>query len=84
MLKKYKGIIIKVTLILAVFLSVLLYFKVSSIRGIVNIIIISFIISYGLKPIRDFVAEKARINRKKASLYLILFCLVSCLVQHFF
>lgn len=80
MLKKYKGIIIKVTLILAVFLSVLLYFKVSSIRGIVNIIIISFIISYGLKPIRDFIAEKARINRKKASLYLILFCLVSFLV----
>ena len=50
----------------------------------VNLVVISFIVSYTLKPIRDYIVEKYRLSIKKASMIIVLFCIVSFIAIMYF
>lgn len=77
MLRNYKKLIFRVSLIIIILGLVLMYLYVESINSVVNLIFISFIISYSVKPIRDFISEKFKLSYKVASLIIILSSLIS-------
>lgn len=77
MLRNYKKLIFRVALIIIILGLVLMYFYVESINSVTNLIFISFIISYSVKPIRDFISEKFKLSYKVASLIIILSSLIS-------
>lgn len=77
MLRNYKKLIFRVSLIIIILGIVLMYLYVESINSVVNLIFISFIISYSVKPIRDFISEKFKLSYKVASLIIILSSLIS-------
>ncbi|TGY43887.1 AI-2E family transporter [Clostridium sartagoforme] len=70
--KKNKKIINFIILILSVFLIFILYFKIKTINSVVNIILISLIFSYSLKPIRNILTERIKLNKRAASIFIIL------------
>lgn len=70
--KKNKKIINFIILILSVFLIFILYFKIKTINSVVNIIFISLIFSYSLKPIRNILTERLKLNKRAASILIIL------------
>lgn len=70
--KKNKKIINFIILILSVFLIFILYFKIKTINSVVNIILISLIFSYSLKPIRNILTERLKLNKRAASILIIL------------
>lgn len=70
--KKNKKIINLIILILVIFLIFILYFKIETINSVVNIILISLIFSYSLKPIRNILTERLRLNKRVASIIIIL------------
>jgi predicted PurR-regulated permease PerM len=77
MLKNYKKLIFRISLIMIMLGLVLMYLYVESVNSVTNLIFISFIISYSVKPIRDFISEKFRLSYKAASLIIILSSLIS-------
>lgn len=74
MKKKYKYL--RVSIVFFTFICLFLYFKLEKIRDLVNIIIISCVISYILKPVRNKLKEKLNINNKKATIIIFIFTLV--------
>lgn len=70
--KKNKKIINFIILILSVFLIFILYLKIKTVNSVVNIILISLIFSYSLKPIRNILTERLRLNKRAASIIIIL------------
>lgn len=70
--KKNKKIINFIILILSVFLIFVLYFKIKTINSVVNIILISLIFSYSLKPIRNILTERLKLKKRAASILIIL------------
>lgn len=70
--KKNKKIINFIILILSVFLTFILYLKIKTVNSVVNIILISLIFSYSLKPIRNILTERLRLNKRAASIIIIL------------
>lgn len=76
MLKRYKKLILKITICLIVLSLVLIYFYVDSIKSVVNLIFLSFIISYAIKPIRDVISEKFKLSYRLSSLIIIVSSLV--------
>lgn len=70
--KKNKKITNFIILILVIFLIFILYFKIKTINSVVNIILISLIFSYSLKPIRNILTERLRLNKRAASIIIIL------------
>ena len=70
--KKNKKITNFIILILVIFLIFILYFKIKTINSVVNIILISLIFSYSLKPIRNILTERLRLNKRVASIIIIL------------
>ena len=70
--KKYKKITNFIILILLIFLIFILYFKIKTINSVVNIILISLIFSYSLKPIRNILTDRLRLNKRAASIIIIL------------
>lgn len=70
--KKNKKVINLIILILVIFLIFILYFKIETINSVVNIILISLIFSYSLKPIRNILTERLRLNKRVASIIIIL------------
>ncbi|WP_294168132.1 AI-2E family transporter [uncultured Clostridium sp.] len=55
-------------LILFLIFIIILYLKVKTLQSIVNIILISFIFAYTLKPLRNILCEKIKIKKKTASI----------------
>lgn len=84
MLKNYKKLIVQISIFLLVLTLVLIYFFVNSINSVMNLIFISFIISYSVKPIRDFISEKFKLSYRAASLIIVLFSLISFAVLLYF
>lgn len=84
MLKNYKKVIFRVLLVLILLALVLVYLYVESINSVVNLIFISFIISYSVKPIRDFISEKFKLSYKVASLIIVLSSILSFSVLLYF
>lgn len=73
--KKYKGVLIKVAIILTVILAIAIYIFYEPIRSVINLTIISFIISYSIKPLRNYMCDKFKISKRIASLIIILLSL---------
>ena len=68
----YKSKILLITVIIICISVVLLYVFSSSIREIVDIVFISFALSYVLNPSKEFFMRKLKINGKAASVIVIL------------
>lgn len=65
---KNKRLIIRCVLILIIILFIVLYLKWNVFREVVNIIIISSILAYILRPLRNLIIGKERISKRKATL----------------
>lgn len=68
---KYKSLLIKLSIILAVILVLSLYIFYEPVRTVTNLIIISFIIAYAIKPIRNYLCDKFKVSRRISSLIII-------------
>lgn len=79
-LSKHKGIINKILIVVAIILIPLIYIKISPIRTLVNIIGISFIFAYTLKPISSNISEKFNLEKRTSSIIIILVILVTVVV----
>ena len=78
MFKKYKGLIVKLIISIVIAISiVMIYAFVEPIRAVTNLLIISIVIAYTLKPLRNYFCEKLHISYKKSSLLIILLLLLS-------
>lgn len=78
MFKKYKGLIVKLIISIIIAISiVMIYAFVEPIRAVTNLLIISIVIAYTLKPLRNYFCEKLNISYKKSSLLIILLLLLS-------
>lgn len=81
--KRHKILLIKSLAILLLLSLFLLYLFNDSIKNIINIIIISFILSYVLMPIRDIIEEKLKVGANIASMmiiFMILMVVVSIII----
>ena len=65
---KRKKIIKNAIIVAILFVLVLSYLYIEGIRDVVNLVVISFIVSYTLKPIRDYIVEKYKIGRHTSEL----------------
>ena len=72
---KRKKVIYYILLAILLFLIIVLYLKMKTLKSIVNIIFISFILAYALKPLRDILCEKIKIKKKSASIIIIV-CII--------
>ena len=75
--EKRKKIIKNIVIIVILLILFLSYLYVEGIRDVVNLVVISFIVSYTLKPIRDYIVEKYRLSIRKAAMIIVLFCIAS-------
>ena len=57
---KRKKVLYYILLAILLFLIIILYLKMKTLKSIVNIIFISFILAYTLKPLRDILCEKIK------------------------
>ncbi|WP_297424588.1 AI-2E family transporter [Clostridium sp.] len=70
--RKHKKEVLLFLTLTCVLLLVLAYFFNSSVKTIINIIIISFVLSYTLSPIRDVFETKLNVSKKMSSILVIL------------
>ena len=85
MLAKHKKLIYKTIIaIVLVILSIIIYIYFTPIRDVVNLLVISFIIAYTLKPLKNYLSEKLNISHKKSSLLIILLFLGTSKIIQFF
>lgn len=78
MLAKHKKLICKSIIAIAlIILSIFIYLYFTPIRDVINLLVISFIIAYTLKPLRNYFSEKLNISAKKSSLLIIFLLLLS-------
>lgn len=77
MLKKYKILIIKIALItLLVLAAILIYVYVEPVKAVINVLIVSFIVAYILKPLKNYMCKKLNISSSKSSLLIILILVI--------
>lgn len=79
-LSKHKNIINKVLIIVALIILPVIYLKVTPIKTLVNIIMISFIFAYTLKPISSSISERFNVKKRTSSIIIILTIIVSIIV----
>ncbi len=72
---KYKSILAKVGIVFIVVLILLIYFFYEPVSSVINLILISFIIAYAIKPLRNYLCDKFRISKRISSLIIILLSL---------
>lgn len=73
MLKKYKALIIKCILIaLLVLACILIYVYIEPVRAVINVLIVSLIIAYTLKPLKNYICKNLNISASKSALLIIL------------
>ena len=78
MLAKHKNLIYKTIIaIILIILSIGVYIFFTPIRDVVNLLVISFIIAYTLKPLRNYLSDRLNISAKKSSLLIILLFLLA-------
>ncbi|MFU7516213.1 AI-2E family transporter [Clostridium sp. HCS.1] len=66
-----KGIYYSLLIILLIFI-IILYLKLKTLNSIINIIFISFILAYTLKPLRNILCDKIKIKKRTSSIIIIL------------
>lgn len=69
--KMKKGIYYSLLIILLIII-IILYLKLKTLNSIVNIIFISFILAYTLKPLRNILCDKIKIKKRTSSIIIIL------------
>ncbi|WP_416179500.1 AI-2E family transporter [Clostridium sp. HCS.1] len=69
--KMKKGIYYSLLIILLIFI-IILYLKLKTLNSIINIIFISFILAYTLKPLRNILCDKIKIKKRTSSIIIIL------------
>ena len=78
MLGKHKNLIYKTIIsVVLVVISIAIYIYFTPIRDVINLLLISFIIAYTLKPLRNCLSERFNISAKKSSLLIILLVLLA-------
>lgn len=76
--------VLKYIIVALLFIFILiLYLKVKTLNSIVNIIFISFILAYALKPLRNILSDKFKMKKKTASL-IIIFSILFTIVLFFY
>ena len=80
-IKKHKNIIIKLSLCIVVLVLIAIYIFNLNIRKIFNLILLSFIISYILKPLKIYIAKHTKIKEKKVALIIILGILIIAILS---
>ena len=70
-LSKHKKIINKILIVVAIILVPLIYIKIAPVKTLVDILLISFIFAYGLKPISNNVSEKFNLKKRTSSIIII-------------
>ncbi|SFC71383.1 AI-2E family transporter [Clostridium uliginosum] len=76
--KKYKSKLVIVLSIIFLSVLILAYLLNDSIKGIINILVISFMLSYSVSPIRDSIESRFKIKKSIASLLIIFIILGAC------
>ncbi|MGL5086906.1 MAG: AI-2E family transporter, partial [Clostridium sp.] len=75
-LSKHKNIINKILIIAALIILPIIYLKITPIKTLVNIILVSFIFAYALKPISSGISEKFNFQKRTSSIIIILAIIV--------
>ncbi len=70
-LSKHKKIINKILIVVAIILVPLIYIKIAPVKTLVDILLISFIFAYGLKPISNNMSEKFNLKKRTSSIIII-------------
>ncbi|MBU3104138.1 AI-2E family transporter [Clostridium gasigenes] len=70
-LSKHKKIINKILIVVVIILVPLIYIKIAPVKTLVDILLISFIFAYGLKPISNNVSEKFNLKKRTSSIIII-------------
>lgn len=76
---KNKGIVGLIILVIFILVSLLLYININTVSSVLNIIFIGFILAYTLKPLRDAISEKFKLNKRISSILIIIIILL-CLI----
>lgn len=77
MFKRYKNLIIKILIFIISLISlIMIYCFVEPIKSVVNLLIISIIIAYTLKPLRNYLNKNFNLSSKKSSLLIIVMFLL--------
>ncbi|MDY6012824.1 AI-2E family transporter [Clostridium sp.] len=71
-LTKNKPLIIKSIILLLLILAVVLYLYWGVFREVINIIIVSAILAYILRPLRNFILNKSKLSKKVSTLIIML------------
>lgn len=79
-LNKYRKLVKGILIVVGIILIPLIYVYVSPIKSLVNILGISFIFAYGLKPISNNISERFNLSKKTSSVVIILSILVVTVV----
>lgn len=74
--KIYKNIIVILTIMISIILLVTIYFLSETVRTITNVLVISFVVAYSIKPIRNSISERFKITKRLSSIIIILTVLV--------
>ena len=74
---KGKKIIKYIIITLLIITILILYLKVKTINNIVNIIFLSFILAYTLKPLRDILSDKFKIKKRTSSIIIVISILLT-------
>ena len=78
MLKKYKSLIFKFIIAISIaIVCILTYIYFIPVREVINLLLISFIIAYTLKPLKNFISNKFKLSSKKSSLLIIVIFLLA-------
>ena len=75
-LSKHKKIINKILIVVAIILVPLIYIKIAPVKTLVDILVISFIFAYGLKPISNNISEKFNLKKRTSSIIIIIVIVV--------
>lgn len=75
-LSKHSKIISKILIVISIILFPLIYIKINSVKTLVNILLISFILSYSLKPISSDMSKRFNLNKRASSILIVLFILL--------
>ena len=80
-IKKHKNIIIKLGLGVLFLVLIAVYIFNLNIRKIFNLVLLSFIIAYILKPLKIYIAKHTKIKEKKVALIIILGILIIAIIS---
>ena len=72
---KYKSILSKIGIALIFILILSIYFFYEPVKSVINLILISFIIAYAIKPLRNYLCDKFKISKRVSSLIIIILSL---------